>query len=611
VLVIRLPGVSDVYGSYNPRVPYHWNAYALPWAVVGVALFVLAAVIYARQRASRVGVLFCVMIVLVGVWFGAFTFMLMAGDPSVAMVWGRIAIAAVCFLPAAIYDFTATALRLRSKRIVVVRGLWIATVVFALLALFTKGIIQTMQPHSWGWYPRMGILAAPFLIFFLGALAAHVIEGVREYRRTTDRKRRQRVARMLLSFAVVYVAAIDFLPMLGVPMRPFGFIPVLAFIASAWETIRRHRLQHITAARAAREILQTMADALFVIDADGRIRVINGAVSSLLGFADSDIIGRSIDALEPHDLDDTISRTLAELSRRGPIRDQERIFRHRDGTKIDVSVSISPISEHDVQRGAVVIARDIRERKRADEEFRQFTKRLEQSNRELEDFAYVASHDLQEPLRKIQAFGDLLENKHAEALPAQARDYIHRMRSAAKRMQVLINDLLTFSRVTTKGQPFVTVNLDQIAHEVAHDLEVRLHDVEGHIYIGELPVIDADPMQMRQLLQNLAGNALKFHRPGVPPLVRIDAAVSDSRCRMTVDDNGIGFDEKYADRIFTMFERLHGRGEYEGTGIGLAICRRIAERHGGTIEAHSKPGEGSTFTVTLPMKQAHDKRSSG
>src|SRR5581483_5044759 len=170
----------------------------------------------------------------------------------------------------------------------------------------------------------------------------------------------------------------------------------------------------------------------------------------------------------------------------------------------------------------------------------------------------TSSHDLQEPLRKIQAFGDLLENKYAKDLPLQAKDYIDRMRGAAKRMQILINDLLAFSRVTTKGQPFVTVDLAQIANEVAHDLEVRMQDTGGHIYIGELPEIEADPLQMRQLLQNLAGNALKFHRPNVPALVKIDAVVSGSRCRIIVEDNGIGFEEKYSERIFTMFERLHG-----------------------------------------------------
>ena len=278
------------------------------------------------------------------------------------------------------------------------------------------------------------------------------------------------------------------------------------------------------------------------------------------------------------------------------------MFRHKNGGAIDVSVSISPVSEGDVQEGAVVIARDIRERKRAEQELRKTLKRLEQSNRELEDFAYVASHDLQEPLRKIQAFGDLLKTKHGAELHAQGRDYVERMQSAAKRMQVLINDLLSFSRVTTKAQPFVPVDLGQIARDVAHDLELRAHEAGGEVIIGALPTIDADPLQMRQLLQNLASNALKFHRPGVPPRVEIGGAAANGRAQITVRDNGIGFDEKYAERIFTMFERLHGRGKYEGTGIGLAICRKIAERHGGEITATSRPGEGSTFVVTLPIR---------
>ncbi len=250
-----------------------------------------------------------------------------------------------------------------------------------------------------------------------------------------------------------------------------------------------------------------------------------------------------------------------------------------------------------------MIARDIRERKRAEEELHATLAQLGASNRELEDFAYVASHDLQEPLRKIQAFGDLLKTKHGAQLDTQARDYIDRMQSAAKRMQILINDLLAFSRVTTKGQPFVPVDLQQIAAEVVHDLEVRTHEAGAEMIIGALPVIDADPLQMRQLLQNLTSNALKFHRPGVPPRVEIRGATNDGHAEITVADNGIGFEEKYADRIFTMFERLHGRGKYEGTGIGLAICRKIAHRHGGDIVARSVPGEGSTFTVRLPVAQ--------
>jgi PAS domain S-box-containing protein len=582
---------------------FAWNPFALPWGIVALALFALAGVIYARQRASRVAVLFCGMIVLVGVWFSGFAAMFSTRDVNMATIAARVALAAICFLPAAIYDFTATALRLRSSRRTLIRAAWLVAAVFAAVASFTRGMAGGMAAHAWGFYPIAGWATIPFLIYFAGALGTQLIEGILEWRRTTDVRRRRSVAKLMISFVVVYIAALDWLPMFGVAARPLAYMPVIAFMLIAWGTIRRHRLQPITAARAAREILDTMADALFVIDAGGCIRVMNQSVRELLGYGNADLIGRSIDRIEEVTGDQTISQTLHDLARRGPIRDQERRLRHADGHSISVSVSISPVSEEDVQEGAVVIARDIRARKRAEEELRLALTHLEQSNRELEDFAYVASHDLQEPLRKIQAFGDLLRSKHADALPEQARDYIERMQAAAKRMQVLINDLLSFSRVTTKAQPFVRVDLGEVAAEVVKDLEMRTHDSGGRIAIGPMPVIEADPLQMRQLLQNLAGNALKFHRPGVPPLVDVHGEIENGQCRITVADNGIGFEEKYAERIFTMFERLHARATYEGTGIGLAICRKIAERHGGEIVAHGRVGEGATFVVTLPARQ--------
>jgi signal transduction histidine kinase len=174
-------------------------------------------------------------------------------------------------------------------------------------------------------------------------------------------------------------------------------------------------------------------------------------------------------------------------------------------------------------------------------------------------------------------------------------------------MHVLINDLLTFSRVTSKAQPFVPVDLGKIAREVLSDLEVRIQQTGGQVETGALPTIDADPLQMRQLLQNLVGNGLKFHRPDEPPVVRLSAAVERNggppRARLVIADNGIGFDMKYLDRIFTPFQRLHGRTEYEGTGMGLAVCRRIVERHGGTLTAESAPGQGARFVAVLPVQQ--------
>lgn len=229
---------------------------------------------------------------------------------------------------------------------------------------------------------------------------------------------------------------------------------------------------------------------------------------------------------------------------------------------------------------------------------------LRRSNRELEQFASVASHDLQEPLRKIQAFGDRLSTKFADTLGEQGRDYVERMQASATRMRALIDALLTFSRVTTKAQPFVPVDLDAIARDVAGDLEARIAQSGGQVEVEALPAIDADPLQMHQLLQNLIANALKFQRPGVPPQVRVSGGLRDTDrgpvCELRVADNGIGFDEVYLDRIFEVFQRLHGRQEYEGTGMGLAICRRIVERHGGTITARSIPDQGATFVVTLP-----------
>lgn len=251
------------------------------------------------------------------------------------------------------------------------------------------------------------------------------------------------------------------------------------------------------------------------------------------------------------------------------------------------------------------LEREIRKRQRAERALDTYSKELARSNQELQDFAYVASHDLQEPLRKIQAFGDLLVSEYADQLGENGKEYMKRMRNAASRMSVLIEDLLSFSRVTTKNRPLQQINLADIAREVVGDLEARIASTDGTVKIGRLPVVWADDTHMRQLFQNLIGNALKFHRPDVPPVVKVamqPLKVSDKFYTITFEDNGIGFDEKYLDRIFSVFQRLHGRDEYEGTGIGLAVCRKIAERYGGTITAASKKGHGSTFTFKIPIK---------
>lgn len=228
---------------------------------------------------------------------------------------------------------------------------------------------------------------------------------------------------------------------------------------------------------------------------------------------------------------------------------------------------------------------------------------LSRSNAELDQFASIASHDLQEPLRKVRTFTEQIATTESDRLSERGADYLARANRAAERMQGLIQDLLQFSRVTTNPRPFVPVDLDQVVAGVLDDLSVEIEETGGVVSVGELPTISADPLQMRQLMLNLISNALKFRREDVPPEVRVEGNVAGGFVQITVTDNGIGFEPQYSTRIFRVFERLNGRAEYPGTGIGLALCDKIASRHRGQIEAEGRPGEGAKFTVALPIDQ--------
>ena len=244
------------------------------------------------------------------------------------------------------------------------------------------------------------------------------------------------------------------------------------------------------------------------------------------------------------------------------------------------------------------------ELERTNAELSSYNRRLEALNKDLQDFAFVASHDLAEPLRKVRTFGNMLIARCGVSLDKGSKDYLERMQSAAARMQNLLNSLLLYSRVNTKTEPMKKTDLATCAKEALSDLEILIGEKNANVAIGDLPTVMADRIQMTQLFQNLIGNALKFHRSGEAPQVKIHAKDVGDAYEIYVEDHGIGFDEKYLEKIFLPFQRLHGRtSEYEGVGMGLAICRKIAERHGGKITAKSEPGKGSTFIVTLPAKR--------
>jgi len=379
-------------------------------------------------------------------------------------------------------------------------------------------------------------------------------------------------------------------------------MPQLTVRSVSGEVIERLRVTERRREDQLRAVLENIGDGVVVADADGRLIEFNPAARRILGRGPSDAPPAEwppkfglfrADGVTPFPAEEVpLTRAI-----RGEATNQVEMVIRQPSLEAPVFVSVTgrPIKGADgAITGGVVILHDISARKRAEEELRT-------SNHELQEFAYVASHDLQEPLRKVQAFADCLRESQASVLDAEGRDYLDRIQSAAARMALLVSDLLEISSISSKKRPFVPVDLNEVVVEVLLDLETRLAETSGRVEVLELPTVLSDPLQMRRLLQNLVGNALKFHRKGESPVVRISAEIAGGACRLSVADNGIGFDEKYLDTVFAMFQRLHGRGEFEGTGMGLAICRRIVERHGGTITARSKLGQGATFIVTMPI----------
>lgn len=354
----------------------------------------------------------------------------------------------------------------------------------------------------------------------------------------------------------------------------------------------------------------------------GRLVFVNPAAVAMLGAtAASELLGRPImHFIHPDSSQSVRERVQAILDRGENATPQLQKFVRVDGSVIDVEVQGTAVTF----QGAPAVQnsfQNVTERRQAQQALEAANQELARSNAELEQFAYVASHDLQEPLRKITAFAERLQLKYADRLGSDGQLYVERIVDATQRMRVLMENLLNFSRMTRKAGAFEPTDLNAVARGILSDLDLKIDEKEARVEVGKLSTVDALPGQMPQLLQNLIGNALKFAASDAPPLVRIlsqHVSTADKIAhhldltrqytQLTVEDNGIGFDPSFAEKIFVLFQRLHGRSEYEGTGIGLAICKKIVENHMGIIFAESQPGQGARFTVILPLSQANTER---
>ena len=338
--------------------------------------------------------------------------------------------------------------------------------------------------------------------------------------------------------------------------------------------------------------LESISDAFHTFDNDWRFTYMNSESARLLGMRAQEALGTVVWMSFPGLRETDIGRQFIYAVEQSEAVHFETYY---DPLGLWLEIHAYPSDE-----GLAVYFQDISHRKQTEAELQSTLEELERSNRELDQFAYVASHDLQEPLRKIQAFSGRLEAR-ATGLDEDSRDYLRRMTSAAARMQSLIIDLLDYSRINTRGQPFQRLDLSEVISEVLQDMEATLEQTHARVEYGELPCVEGDASQLRRVIQNLLSNAIKFQRSGTPPVIKIFAepALGDA-WTLCLADNGIGFDEKYLDRIFNPFQRLHGREAYPGTGIGLAITKKIVERHEAEITASSSPGNGSVFRITFP-----------
>jgi len=356
-----------------------------------------------------------------------------------------------------------------------------------------------------------------------------------------------------------------------------------------------------------RQILESAGDGILGADRDGRVAFANPAALAALHAPWDALRGTPLRAvLANPDGSDTLPaepESLAEQAARsgGTRRADNQEFVRADGSRFPAEYTVTPMRDVDGRvTGAVMTFRDITARKEAEAALLRSNEELTRSNRDLEQFAYVASHDLQEPLRTIASFAELLARKYAGQLDEQGARYLDIITDGAKRLKTLVQDLLVFSRTRGEFLRVTDVNADDIMREVTLDLQDTLTHFRATVTWDPLPVVRADPGQLKQLLQNLVSNGVKFHRDGLAPTVHVSCDRDDERWHFRVADNGIGIDPRYFEKIFMVFQRLHAREQYQGTGIGLAICRQVVERHGGDLWVDSTPGAGSVFHFTLP-----------
>ncbi|HET6261455.1 MAG TPA: ATP-binding protein [Chloroflexia bacterium] len=643
---------------------YTFTLYSLPTLLTMAAVFSLGVFVLVRERITLVSVSFFIVTLAVSTWLFCFSWMYAANNPATAMWWSRAAYLGVPFIAPAAYQFTAVVLGLHRRLRRVILTAWLVSGLFAIAAVATDSLITGVERYWWGYYTRFEWLGLAFVAFFAALLVGSMAHYWLVYKQLHRGRARRRIRWLMLAFGVGYLGIVDFVAVYGVPLYPFGYIAILAFVALATRAIWTYHLIDITPAFDANEIIETMNDALLVFDREGVLRVANRAACEMFGYEKEELLGRP-----PGSTLGGVNFTwqLESLVQAGRVRDYELTYSPRGGGTRFLSIAASVMRSADGEPVAIVcIAHDITERRAAENEIRSLNESLEQrvaqrteelqiANRELENeiaerrraeeertllldreqaaraaaeqaahsrevMLSVVSHDLRNPLTAVKATVSMLRQALRQTEtggPSTERMQVGlaRIDTAASKMDMMINEQLDFAQLQA-GQPLElyrrNLNLVVMCRRVVAEYQqsARRHQLVLETGVPRL-VGQWDPMRIERVLDNLISNAIKYSPDGGPISIEMGSegpaeggdGVGHDWVTLVVRDQGVGIPEADLPYIFDWFRRARNvTGRIRGTGIGLAVVRQVVEQHGGTIAVESREGEGSAFTIKLPLQ---------
>lgn len=597
---------------------YTFTIHAAASMFVGTAIAVLGIYVLIREHGSRIGVIFWLLTGCAGLWLTGFGMAYASLQPGAALCWIRFAQMSVTFIPAAVLALTVAIAQQEHQYGKLVRAGMAASLLFCVGVAATSLHVKGLYHYFWGYYPEFGPLGAVFLIYFFGVMIFILNLYRVEYQRTADMRRGKRMKGMLTAFSIAYLAALDFFAAFGVPLYPFGYVPMTIFLAITAFVILRYRLVDITPELAVGRIFEAMRGAVIVADLDNRIRVTNSGASRILGQSDAGLAGADLASIIelPEGL-----RGYAGFQD-NEVHEHTMSWVNREGRRMDLELSAAPLIDRDkTPAGVVYIMNDVTERTRAEHKLKQYAEDLKQSNDDVLTFAYIVSHDLRAPLVSIKGFTSELKYSLEEInavfqkclphLDEKERDRIATLYqkdvqeamnfigSSVSRMDGLIASILTLSRIGRRELKREPIDMAALVRSILSSLAHQIEAKRVRVLVGELPGVVADRISMEQVMGNLLDNALKYLEPGRDGELEIFAEQGPENTRFMVRDNGRGIAQDDIHKVFELFRRA-GKQDMPGEGMGLAYVQTLVKRHNGRIWCESEPGKGTTFSFTIP-----------